>query len=480
MDEPVQHRADALFTLPRMPRAARVLGEPPGWPEDLRSRGIELVDGRAEIAVATPDRLDEALAAAPVVAIDGARNARRLVRRAGRARLVLTLPIEGTPAWMVPIAHPGAGRFAMRRFGASATGIRAVRDALGTGLLSVGLLDRIVPTIALAGDDGGAPALLAAARDLGVQAERPWTLFVAPGSAIRRNAFFALDGGAKPRYVVKFARIPKLTVHFDREDRGLALAAAAGGAVAAAVPRHLGRVEAGGYHAAVQEAAQGVELNALMASSRPPSEKLEALERVVGWLERCARETVQPPEALAPELERLMAHGREHWGAAGLPDDLPARLGTAPAVFRHVEVGTDHVFLGDGRITLLDWEWAQPHGLPLADLTYFGARSLRMLDGQMDRDIADYLADLMAGRAPSSMHMHRWIRRLANANDLPAETVSPLLMMALLELAQRGAAERQRADAAAGVRHGASLGERALAAWLRDPALGPDWRGWQD
>jgi hypothetical protein len=117
--------------------------------------------------------------------------------------------------------------------------------------------------------------------------------------------------------------------------------------------------------------------------------------------------------------------------------------------------------------------------LPLADLIYFGARALRTLDGQIQRDLADYLADLMASRAPSSPHMFRWVRRLAGALDLPPETVGPLLILGLLELAQRGAAERERADAEAGVRHGASLGERALTAWLRDPALGPDWHAWR-
>ena len=49
-----QHRADAVFTLPRLPRTAALLGELPRWAEDLAERQIEVVDGAADVVVVDP------------------------------------------------------------------------------------------------------------------------------------------------------------------------------------------------------------------------------------------------------------------------------------------------------------------------------------------------------------------------------------------------------------------------------------------
>jgi hypothetical protein len=272
--------------------------------------------------------------------------------------------------------------------------------------------------------------------------------------------------------------VPGSTAAFDRERRGLALALAAGGCVSAVAPRELGRVEVRGHHAALQEAARGTELTTLLTAGGPLDRQLTALELVVGWLERVARDTASPPDALGPLRERVVAEALPRWLPSISAADLIADVAAVPGVLRHGDLGDDNVVIGKS-LTLLDWEWAQSSGLPLADLVYFGSRSLRLLDGATDTERHRYFADLMAGRAPSSRRVFAWIRRLASASDLPPEAVTPVVVLGLLEHAQLGAAERERADAATGLRHAPSLPERALEAWLRDPALGLHWAAWR-
>jgi hypothetical protein len=475
----IEHRGDAVFALPAIPRTACAVGAPAGWIEDLQARGIEVVDGRADLAVAGPGRAAEAGRLAPAIVVDGARGLRRASRGGRSLRRLVSLPLRGSPAWIVPLDRGPALGHALGRFGADAGRAVRARNAVAARLLARGVLGRMVPAIVVGAPSSGPPALLAAAADLGVDPDARWAMVVAAGSPVRRNALLVFDAaGREPRLAIKFARVRGSTGPFEREARGLAVARAAGGRVSAVAPTELGRFEADGHHAAVQDAARGIDLTAILAGRGPLEGKIAALELVVGWLEQVARDTARPPEALAPLRDRLAAGALAHWLPPTLAADVASGVAAVPAVLRHGDLGDDNVVIGTS-LTLLDWEWAQPAGLPLADLVYFGSRALRLLDDAAGVERHRYFADLMAGRAPSSARMFAWIRRLARAVDLPSDAVAPVVVLGLVEHAELGAAEREGADAATGIRHAPSLPERALRAWLDDPALGPRWQAWQ-
>jgi hypothetical protein len=473
----VEHRGDAVFALPEIPRTACLVGAPAGWAEDLAARGIEVVDRRADLAVAGRGRAHEAERLAPAVIVDGERGLRG-ARGRGR-RPLITLPLRGSPAWIVPLDGGPAIRHALGRFGTGAPRAIRARNAMAARLLERGPLRGLVPGVTLRARASGPPALLAAAADLGVDPLAAWAMVVAAGSPVRRNALLVFDRQQRePSLAIKFARVRGATAAFERERRGLALARAAGGCVGAVAPRDFGSVEAGGHHASVQEAARGTDLTAILTAGGSRRRKLAALERVVGWLERVARDTGRPPEALRPLRDRLAAEALPRWLPSTVAAELARDLVSVPAVLRHGDLGDDNVVIGTS-LTLLDWEWAQEAGLPLADLVYFGSRCLRLLDGAADAERHRYFADLMAARSPSSGSMFAWIRRLAAAIGLPCEAVPPVVLVGLVEHAELGAAERRSADAATGIRHAPSLPERALEAWLADPALGLRWEAWR-
>jgi hypothetical protein len=450
----VEHRADALFALPRLPRTVALFGDPPGWRRDLEARGLELVeDGAADLAVATEERLADALAAgAEAVVVDGVP---RPLRAHGlvTSRL-LSLPLVGSPVLFVDLDRRGAARYALRRGIVHREVWRTARNEAVAALVGMGIVPPFPALVAVGSRRAGAPALVAAARDLGVPGDAGWVMLVSPGSVVRRNGLLVFPPGAgQPSHVLKFSRVREPSPAFEREERGVARVAAAGGVVAAHAPRYLGRVEADGFPAAVETAAPGTKLSTYLRRPLPRAAKLRPLEAVARWLVQVARETARPPREVEP----------------GLPP--------VPLTFQHNDLAEENVVVHRGGFTVLDWEWADPAGLPLGDLLYFGVHALRIVDGageaQADRE--RHLVDLLRGQAPSSPVLFRWLRSLASELELPAESLGPLATLSWLGRAEVSRRERDRAEAVGGAPLDPSYPERVAELWTSEEGLGRSW-----
>jgi hypothetical protein len=117
--------------------------------------------------------------------------------------------------------------------------------------------------------------------------------------------------------------------------------------------------------------------------------------------------------------------------------------------------------------------------LPLADLVYFGAGALRILDGvESDEGRLAHFVELMQGRAPSSRRMFDWVARLATVLELPREAIAPLVTTSILEHGHASGRERRRFEEAGGVSLAPALAERVADAWLAAEGLGPAWDAW--
>jgi hypothetical protein len=478
--ESTQHRGDAVFALPQKPASARLFGAPAGWQADLLERGIE-IGARPELAVAGAAHLGDALSSgARAIIVDASRTAARELRQAGlRVRTLLPIPIHGSPALYLNLDQRAAARYGIASRATTTGRWRIVRDRLAATAAASGLLARAVPAVALGTQSNGAPALVETARELGLPDGTSWNMVVSPGSAMRRNAFLIFaPGSAEPDYALKFSRVPNLAIQFEREERGLATARATGGSVASVAPRSLGRVELQGHHAALETAARGVRLAALLRGPAEEGPKLDAVEQVVGWFERVARETAAPPETLAPERDRIERDVLSLY-AGRIASDLVQRVPPVPSVFCHNDPSDENVVLGPAGLTLLDWEWAQRHGLPLADLVYFGAGALRILDGgTRDDDRVRHFVELMQGRAPSSRRMFGWVERIARALELTREAVGPLVTLGLLEHGHASRRARHRFEQASGAALAPAAAELMATAWLTEDGLGPSWNAW--
>ena len=459
---PPQHRADAVFTLPRMPRTAALLGELPGWAEDLAERRIEVVDGVADVVVTDPSNAAQAAGKAEAAIVDGeaARGSLRL----------LPLPVHGSPALFVNLGQRRAARYAIehgivhRQRWRNARN-RAAALVAGAGLLPVprGAIGVLAPA--------GPPALVAAAAEVAGLADPEWALLVSLGSIVRRNAFLLFPPGeGAPSQVLKFGRVPGVTVQFERDARGAGVAMLAGNAVARRAPAQLGRFEVAGYPASLETAAVGTKLTNHLRGTISRRRKLAAVEHVAQWLIEVARATAAPPEALGQERERL---------ERDIGEEFVRSIPPVPATFLHNDVAEENVVVSKDGFMVLDWEWAQPHGLPLSDLVYFGVHVLRIVDGALTEAERDqHLVDVLTGSAESSPVLFRWIRELVAALELPPDSVGPLVTASWLDRGRLSLVERRRAESVGGGPLDPAFAERAAQAWMRHPALGRFWKAW--
>jgi hypothetical protein len=483
---PGEQRADAIFTLPEIPATAVVLGDLPAWRAGLTERGVELLeDPEASpdlVVAANADDPRVAGASAPHVLLDGPPRALRVLQRTGRrGRRLLPVPVHANPLLLVPIAQRRAAAYGVGHEVVHEERWKATRNRAAAGLLRAGLFPPVRGTITTASPAARPPAFVAAARDLGVEPDRCWVLLVSMGSPVRRDAFLLFrPGAATPDLALKFSRVPGRSDHVEREERGLALVAAAGGPVAARAPRFLGRLEVGRYHASVETAIVGTRLSTMLRRPLRRETKLLAVERAVDWLLAVATETASPPEHLAAERQRLAADVVPFWSSLGVTDDLVRGIEDVPAVFRHYDLGEENLVFTANGFGVVDWERAQARGMPLADLVWLATAALRLVDGALTEEgRLSHFLDLWRGRAPSSGLLMRWVGAMVRALHLPPPSVGALVTLTWLDRAKLSVDEHGRAEADTGRTLDRPPQERRARSWLTEPGLGPGWSVWR-
>jgi hypothetical protein len=199
------------------------------------------------------------------------------------------------------------------------------------------------------------------------------------------------EEGTGSGVVAKFARTAKAEAALEREASFLAdlerERPALGG-----VPRLCASGRRAGQVGIVQDAVVGKPLNALAS----PSEFASLAPKVTRWLLALAGDADPQPAAIwsgrlvsdpLDELERDFA---------GLvPADLPGRarralasLGDLPLSWEHRDFGPWNVVISErGDLAVIDWEDAEPRGLPGLDLVYFLASAGFALDGVRSDEI---------------------------------------------------------------------------------------------
>jgi Ser/Thr protein kinase RdoA (MazF antagonist) len=274
---------------------------------------------------------------------------------------------------------------------------------------------------------------------------------------------------------VKFVRVPGYSDPIERDERALAAVAGAGGVTAAHAPRFLGRLDVSGLAASIETAAAGRRLSAILTAAGSRAAKMRAVDAVAKWIVRVGLETRH--DGAAGEVERLRKEVLASWPVAS--EELLSDLGGLPAVLQHNDLGTWNIVSDGGAdFTAVDWESANPSGLPLWDLWYFLADALRLLDGGEAADSGAF-ARLFRGEAPASPELFRWTRIAVEALAIPAQVVGKLATLCWLHHGLSHEARSAALDRAA--RGGETMKTAATSyphVWLSDPALGSGWRSW--
>jgi hypothetical protein len=479
-------RGDVRFLLPRLPERALVLGDLDGWREALAGAMVEVVPGddrrTPELAVAPAALAGRALASgAEMVVLEGA--APRALARSGLALArLLPRPSLEEPSLLVPVDDPVVSAYAVDHWSVVDRRWKAVRARGARALLRRGSFPNLSSLVTLAVGRPGPPFMVAEAEDrLGLPKGTRSLLALGQGDVLSRNVFHLFPpGGTAPEWILKFARVGGYVEPFERDERGLAIAARSGGRVAARAPRLLGRLELDGIHGSLETAADGHRLRDLLLRPGPRRPKLRLIDAVAGWILDVARETAAPPEALADERRRLEEEVLPHWTKLGAAGDLVARLPSLPAVVQHNDLGSWNVVVGPAGFTAVDWESARERALPLWDLCYFLADALAVLDGSTNGSLRHlHTTRLFRGELASSGVLFRWLRAAVAELELPPASVGPVVTLCWLHHALSPVARRAAigsfARGAAQPTHGT---ENVAAAWLSDPALGERWDRW--
>jgi hypothetical protein len=195
----------------------------------------------------------------------------------------------------------------------------------------------------------------------------------------------------QPPVVVKFARVPEADAALEREAEVLRRLERER-PEASGIPRVAGHARRAGRGALAQSALHGQP----MLSRLTPESFGELASRVTRWLVELAGNG--PPRPAAEWWPRLVGRPLEEFerafrgvlepGATERARRLLEGLGDLPQVPEHRDCAPWNILLtGDGGIALLDWESAEPHGLPGCDLVYFLATAAFVLEGSIESGV---------------------------------------------------------------------------------------------
>ena len=196
------------------------------------------------------------------------------------------------------------------------------------------------------------------------------------------------EGGGRPTQAVKLARVPEAEPGLEREAEVLGRLGEERPELDG-VPRLLGRVRRCGRMGVAESPIEGESMLAALTPATFP----ELARRVTRLLIDLAGEERPSPESAWRQrlVEEPLGRFEQDFGPALEPGVAararapPRGLGDLPNVCEHRDCSPWNIVLTDGgRPALLDWESAEPRGLPGPDLVYFLANSAFVLDGALE------------------------------------------------------------------------------------------------
>jgi hypothetical protein len=364
----------------------------------------------------------------------------------------LPLPSLDQPTLVVPLGRRRAARYALSRLSLPDTRLKRFRNRLVEKAIAWGAPVPGQVTVAHRGTT--LPFAVRAAQGYGLPAELDVVLVL--GRSVERPAFLIFEhGAAAPSWIAKLSYVDRVSPTAD--ERGLRLADELGVPVAAHVPRFLGSENVSGWPMSVETAATGSQLLYVLRSPAAHARKLEHIESVVSWLVDVAGTTRDDvgPEAWLSDFAVPAAYAR-----VADRDALVSTVAALPATLMHGDLGPEHVIVDGDEFTVIDWEGAERRGLPLADVAFFLARSLPILDGEADSGAyspEDAFARLFRGESPSAAVLSRHVRAACEATGIPVEKAGAILSVLWLTMATGNRAHFARG-------------------WFGDPALGIAWQ----
>jgi glycosyltransferase involved in cell wall biosynthesis len=233
-----------------------------------------------------------------------------------------------------------------------------------------------------------APLYVVGRKDGAPGTAAPPLLLTGGHRSINKVVALDFDGSTDPRTATKFARVAEAEPGLAREATALRRLAAERPAFSGA-PRLLAEFSRAGRLAVTEEAVPGRTIldslgaqNFGVLAERVTMTLVELVDRVKATGD--GRRAALVGSAL-DELERGFG---AVLGAKAMADARRRLdpLGDLPAAFEHRDCSPWNILVGPaGQTSLLDWESAEPDGLPGLDLVYFLANAGFVIDGALER-----------------------------------------------------------------------------------------------
>jgi hypothetical protein len=257
---------------------------------------------------------------------------------------------------------------------------------------------------------------------------------------------------------MKFRQAGGSAESFEADERGLRLIAAVGPPSSGRAPSLVAVNTTGARPVTTETAAVGAPLVYALRAPGRRADKQASIDSVARWVIELGRATAEPGGG-AEALDRLQFPEGIVAQVGADPPRLVEQLNGIPSVLEHRELAPAHVLVSGGDFTVIDWEDAG-RGLPLADLAFFLAQVLPILDGELDDPTVgrhEAFARLFRGETPSSATLFGHLGDACRALAISDDAIGPLLSLTWLRLA---AWPRS---------HFAEV-------WFSDPRLGPAWK----
>ena len=344
-------------------------------------------------------------------------------------------PTADAPTRIVPLTAPAAVELALTRHGGGGPVARTLARAVtSSGLCRLAARDVGVLASRAAGGASGLAAWLEASRErfgLDPAAGPLSCLFLTPRFRASASVIVLVTAGRDPapRLVVKLPRRRDLDDGLAREAAGLAAAAGRGLDRDGSAPRlvvHERSPALGGWPVLVETALAGPALRPSVVRRRPGPTVAAVEAWLLGLAEGAERRRADERVArlLAGPLEPLARIGTPERALVERTLEVCRPLDTAvlPVVLEHGDLSHPNLIaLGGGRVGAVDWELAEPGGLPLQDLVFVlayvaGAR-------RRARTPADHEAAVRADEADTAARL----RRHAASLGVPEALVAPLV-----------------------------------------------------
>ena len=281
--------ADPRFLLPAPPRSASVLPGAEAWLPPLMRAGLDTTGTPPlDLVITGPQLSAGETEGVPSVIVEG-----EAALNGYTSRRYVVFGSRDSPRLLVPRDRGNVMSYALSAWSAPRTGARALRRRLVLVVPRLAVRLARWPQVTIATRDTGPPYVVAAAlQQLGVETPVDWLLICGQSDDLGRAAFVVFPQSAsRPRWIVKFVRVPGYPDPIERDERALAAVAGAGGVTAAHAPRFLGRLDVSGLAASIETAAAGRRLSAILTAAGPRAAKMRAVDAVAEWIVRVGLET---------------------------------------------------------------------------------------------------------------------------------------------------------------------------------------------